>query len=275
MEDTSNERRAIELLQQLGLKEYEAKSFVALSQRQQGTARDVSETSEVPRTRVYDATRVLESKGLVETQDSNPQQFRAVSIDEAVSTLRAEYEGRTESLREALESLEPVDAEDPELTHEIWGLSGSAGITSRTQQLIDDAGEEIYLVLGHGDVATDRLLSRLRAAHERGVDVAIGTVSEEIHASVQEALPDVEVFVSGLAWLSRSELPDDETEISRLLLVDREAILVSSYTESAGEKRQDEQAVYGRGFHNGIVAIVRRLVATGMGRGEGALETEF
>jgi len=91
MEDVSNQDQAIELLQQLGLKEYEAKSFVALARRQRGTAKDISETSEVPRTRVYDAIRVLESKGLVETQHSNPQIFRAVSIDEAVNTLQSEY----------------------------------------------------------------------------------------------------------------------------------------------------------------------------------------
>ncbi|RLM77810.1 TrmB family transcriptional regulator, partial [Halobellus sp. Atlit-38R] len=51
MEDVSNQDQAIELLQQLGLKEYEAKSFVALARRQRGTAKDISETSEVPRTR--------------------------------------------------------------------------------------------------------------------------------------------------------------------------------------------------------------------------------
>ncbi|WP_436933513.1 TrmB family transcriptional regulator [Halovenus marina] len=102
MDDVSNQERAIELLQQLGLKEYEAKSFVALARREHGTAKDISETSEVPRTRVYDAVRVLESKGLVETQHSKPQVFRAVSIDEAVNTLQTEYVERAELLRRAL-----------------------------------------------------------------------------------------------------------------------------------------------------------------------------
>nr|WP_217693461.1 helix-turn-helix domain-containing protein [Natrinema saccharevitans] len=48
MDDVSNQDQAIELLQQLGLKEYEARSFVALARRQRGTAKDISETSEVP-----------------------------------------------------------------------------------------------------------------------------------------------------------------------------------------------------------------------------------
>ena len=52
MSGDSNKARAVGLLQELGLKEYEAKSFVALTRRESGTAREISDTSEVPRTRV-------------------------------------------------------------------------------------------------------------------------------------------------------------------------------------------------------------------------------
>ncbi|MDQ2054068.1 helix-turn-helix domain-containing protein [Halobellus sp. H-GB7] len=265
MEDVSNQDQAIELLQQLGLKEYEAKSFVALARRQRGTAKDISETSEVPRTRVYDAIRVLESKGLVETQHSNPQIFRAVSIDEAINTLQSEYAERTESLRSALTGLEPTDEGDStEATHEVWSISGDQGITSRTRQLIEGATEELILVIGHESIFTDRLAEQLQSAQERDVNVIIGTVDEDLRAAIQDALPDIEVFVSGLDWLSRSPLPDDDTEISRLLLADREAILVSSFTETRADGREHEQGVFGRGFDNGLVAITRRLMATGL-----------
>jgi sugar-specific transcriptional regulator TrmB len=265
MDDISNQEHAVELLQQLGLKEYEAKSFVALSRRASGTAKDISETSEVPRTRVYDAIRVLESKGLVETQHSNPQVFRAVSIDEAADTLRTEYEDRTESLRRTLQGLKPVEDEDvTEVTHEVWALSGDAGITSRTQQLIENADEELLLVIGQENVLTDRLVEQLQAARARDVDILLGTVTEELREQVIEALPEVEVFVSGLEWLSQSALPGDETEISRLLLADRAAILVSSFTRTTDDGRQHEQGVFGRGFDNGLVTIVRRLMATGL-----------
>ncbi|SDY56191.1 TrmB family transcriptional regulator [Halobellus clavatus] len=265
MEDVSNQDQAIELLQQLGLKEYEAKSFVALARRQRGTAKDISETSDVPRTRVYDAIRILESKGLVETQHSNPQIFRAVSIDEAVNTLQSEYVDRAESLRSALSGLDPTDEGDStEATHEVWSISGDQGITSRTRQLIEGATEELILVVGHNSIFTDRLAEQLQSAQEHDVNVIIGTIDEDLQATIQDALPSVEVFVSGLDWLSRSPLPDDDTEISRLLLADREAILVSSFTETRADGREHEQGVFGRGFDNGLVAITRRLMATGL-----------
>ncbi|WP_459194008.1 TrmB family transcriptional regulator [Halosimplex sp. J119] len=265
MDDLANQDRAVELLQQLGLKEYEAKSFVALSRLPAGTAKDISDVSEVPRTRVYDAARVLETKGLVEVQHSNPQRFRAVSVDEAVMILQNEYEDRTESLRETLQDLDQaVGTEETEVTHDVWALTGDTAITSRTQQLIDEADEEIILVIGHESVFTEELAERLEAAQQRGLSVIIGTVTETLRERIQDALPDTEVFVSELSWLSQSTLADDTTEISRLLLVDREAILVSTYHETNRGGQEHEQAVFGRGFHNGIVAITRRMLATGL-----------
>ncbi|QLG61844.1 TrmB family transcriptional regulator [Halorarum salinum] len=264
MDGLTDQQQAVELLQQLGLKEYEAKSFVALSRVPRGTAKEVGELSEVPRTRVYDAIRVLETKGLVEIQHSNPQQFRAVPIDEAIRTLREEYRSRTELLQEALRGIEPAATDDEtEVTHEVWALSGETAIKNRTRQLIDEADRELVLVIGHDAVITEQLIDNLRTARERGVDVVVGTESGELRELVRGELPDAEVFVSGLEWLSGPGIAADETEISRLLLVDGSTILVSSFHEDRTGGRSHEQAVFGRGFDNGLVAIVRRLMATG------------
>ena len=267
MNEISNQQQAIELLQQLGLKEYEARCFVALARLPKGTAKQISDISEVPRTRVYDAIRVLETKGLVEIQHSNPQQFRAVPIEEAAETLRQEYESRTATLVEALSAIEPAEPNggDEEITHEVWALSGTTAITNRTQQLIDAAGREIVLIVGRDEVITDELLKQLQEAIDSGLTVLIGTQTEEIRAQIAEALPDAEVFVSGLEWLHSSPLETgDDTTISRLVLIDKNTILVSSVHEMDTGGIESEKAVFGRGFDNGIVVIARRLMATGL-----------
>ncbi|WP_114579696.1 TrmB family transcriptional regulator [Saliphagus sp. LR7] len=290
MTDLSSEQEAVELLQRFGLKEYEARSFVALSRVPHGTAKDISEISEVPRTRVYDATGVLESKGLVEVQHSNPQVFRAVSIEEAAEILRDEYESRTERLVTTLQEMDAAEFEaDEQLTQEVWALSGPSTITQRTRQLLDEADHEVVIVLGHESVVDDALLDRIQAGQDRGVTVLIGTVSDEIRERVEEALPEATVFASGLEWLQGSQIIDSPlplernsetdtglgrtddgptregtTEISRLLLVDRGTILVSSYRETESGGLTHEQAIFGRGFENGLVTIVRRLMATGL-----------
>jgi sugar-specific transcriptional regulator TrmB len=270
MDDTSQKRRSIELLQELGLKEYEAKSFVALARRESRTAKEIAETSAVPRTRVYDAVRVLESKGLVEIQHSSPQQFRAVAIDEAVDTLLTEYERRTDALRDALRGLDPVEGDDAstDVTHEVWSLSGRSGIQSRTNRMVERAEREVVLVVGDAETFTPELVASLEAARERGVTLLLGAVSTELAGAVGDAFPSVDVFVSGLEWLNAPTSSDDRTTVNRLLLVDRESILVSSVGESPQGHKNGEHAVFGRGFDNGFVAITRRLMVTGLPIGD-------
>lgn len=268
MDDLSNQEAAVELLQQLGLKEYEAKSFVAASQLPQATAKEVSELSDVPRTRVYDAIRVLETKGLVEIQHSSPREYRAVPVEEAVQTLREEYQTRTERLHDALQGLESASPEEEtESTHEVWALTGGTAIKNRTDQLVAEAETELILVVGERSILTDELFDRLRSAQQRDVTLLIGTTTEEIQGHIQEELPDAEVFLSGLEWLHGSALTDDETEITRLLLLDKNTILVSTVNTEKNGDGGHEQAVFGRGFDNGIVAITRRLMATGLSAG--------
>lgn len=261
MSENSNHRTAVELLQELGLKEYEARCFVALSRRATGTAKAVSETSAVPRTRVYDAINVLERKGLVEVQHSNPKQFRAVPVDEAVETIRAEFTERTETLRDTLGAIDPVECVgDDAVTHEVWSLSGATGIDGRMRRLVDEADREVIVVSRREEVFSEPFLDRLRAASGRGIDVVVGTWEESVRDRIEADLPEADVFVSGVEVLGRSPFHDDDTDIGRLLLVDQSALLVSSFTGDGEETR--EQAVFGRGFDNGFVAVVRRLMAS-------------
>ena len=250
---------AIEVLQQLGLKEYEARCFVGLSRLTSGTAKQLSEQTEVPRTRVYDAIRMLEAQGLVEIQHSSPQRFRAVSLSEATETLRDQYEARVERLHDALNTVEVIEETDDSPVQQIWAMTGREAIENRTVDLIRDAASEIVLVIGDEVLLTDDLVECL---HElsNGVEVLVGAVSEDLERSIQGELPNATTFVTGLEWLESEETNDVEVAIGRLLLVDRSTILVSSIAPSTGE----EQAIFGEGFGNGLVVIARRLMAQGL-----------
>lgn len=259
MDTPEHAEEAIEVLQQLGLKEYEARCFVGLTRLNTGTAKRLSELTEVPRTRVYDAIRVLEAQGLVEIQHSSPQQFRAVPLEEATETLRDQYEERVERLHDALDTVDVVDEADESPVQQIWGLTGRDAIENRTGQLIEKATDEIVLVIGHESLLTDDLVETLNDL-ANGVELVIGTLTESLQEQVQAAVPNATTFVSGLEWLHGANTADDETAIGRLVLIDRSTILVSSIIPGTGE----EQAVFGEGFGNGLVVIARRLMAQGL-----------
>lgn len=250
---------AVELLQQVGLKEYEARCFVGLTPLDSGTSKKLAELTEVPRTRVYDAIRVLETKGLVEIQHSSPQQFRAVSMEEATETLRDEYEARVGRLFDALDTVEKVDEAKGVPVQEVWAMSGREAIENRAEQLMSEATDEIVLVIDDESLLTDDLVDCLTEVGI-GIEVIIGAATEELQEQIRSRIPVATAFITGLGWLQGENDHETDTAVGRLLLVDRSAFLVSSIMP----RSKDEQAIYGEGFGNGLVVIARRLMSQGL-----------
>lgn len=262
MDANDKQEQAAGLLQQLGLKEYEAKCFVALTRMPKGSAKEISDITDVPRTRVYDAIRVLEAQGLVEIQHTNPRQYRAVPLEEAAETLRRQYESRVDSVEKMLENIDSVDSDDEDdEVHEVWSLTGKDAIGSRTNQLLAEAQTEIVVVFGRAELIEDKLVEELQSASDRGVNVIVGVLNPKLKEVTEEKLPDSEVFVSELDWLDENESVEvDGMSIGSLLLIDRNTILLSSINPTKGTV----SAVFGRGFQNGLVILTRRLLATGL-----------
>lgn len=248
---------AVDVLQELGLKEYEAKCFVGLTRLPTGTAKQLSEITDVPRTRVYDAIRVLEAQGLVEIQHSSPQQFRAVPLEEATETLRNQYEDRIGRLQNTLDSIEVVDQKTSH-TQQVWAMSGRDAIENRANDHIENATEEVVLVVGDESLLTEELIATLDGV-DPDVDLMIGVVTDALERQIERAVPEATTFTTGLDWLDAGESAD-EVLIGRMLLVDRSTILVSSLVPTSRE----EQAIFGEGFGNGLVVVARRLMAQGL-----------
>ncbi|QLK27639.1 TrmB family transcriptional regulator [Natrinema zhouii] len=258
MTENETTREAISLLQDLGLQEYEARCFMALNQLPSGTAKEIHEISQVPRTRVYDAIRVLESQGLVEVQHTSPQVYRAVGVSEATQTLRQKYDSRIETL----ESTEIQDVEENEHVQEVWSLAGHEAIESRTIDLIDEAESEIALLVVDEDILSETMFDSLQRAVDKDLSMILGGQTDAITDALGAELPNTRVFETGLDWLTGLE-SDDEVAISRILLVDRETLLIGSYYPSAAGSAK-EQAIFARGLENGIVVLLRRLVTAGL-----------
>jgi len=260
--DTSNQlNEAVDILQQLGLKEYEARCFVGLTRLETGTAKKLSEMTEVPRTRVYDAIRVLEAQGLVEIQHSSPQQFRAVPLEEATKTLQGQYEDRVARLEDALATIETVEVAEGTSSQQVWAMSGREAIENRANDHIETATEEVVLVIGDESLLTESLITTLTEMDPE-VDLLIGTLTESLEDEITAQVPQATTFTTGLEWL-RSDTDTENGEdvaIGRLLLIDRSTILVSSIIPSTGK----EQAIFGEGFGNGIVVIARRIISQGL-----------
>ena len=78
-------------LKNLGLTEYESKIYIALIQNGELKAKELSEKSEVPYSKTYEVTSLLEKKGLIEIHRGRPMLYRTLTPSIALSSYADTY----------------------------------------------------------------------------------------------------------------------------------------------------------------------------------------
>ncbi|WP_458207350.1 TrmB family transcriptional regulator [Haladaptatus sp. NG-SE-30] len=245
MDATETESEAVELLTELGLTEYEARTFVALLQLGEGTAKDVSEVSDVPRTRVYDAVDQLHDRGLVDVQYGSPQKFWAVSRDTSVRKFQRRYEGSIEHLSDLLSELQPVERGSREQPG-VWTATGQESVEDRVQEFLDEATDEVVYICTD-ELLTDDTAAKLIELGDAGIDIYLDGISTRLRERVDADTLDATIFHSPWKW--------SETAVSRLLMIDRGTTLVSVLIDSK------ETALWGTGEKNSLVVVLKAVLS--------------
>ncbi|GAA0672439.1 TrmB family transcriptional regulator [Natronoarchaeum mannanilyticum] len=248
------ESEAVELLEELGLTEYEARCFVALSRVEKASAKEVSDLSEVPRSRVYDAVERLHRRGLVDVQQSDPREFRALSQEKALQVLRDQHEETLANVGTALGNLERSD--DLEESG-AWAISDHEHVTDRIETLLGDADDEAYLLVTDESAMERDVRSTLAGASDRGVDVITEVPSDDAEERLLEDVPDATVRITELA----GDAAQIESKwLSRIVMVDRRSVLLGALTDDARPGRTIETAIWAKGSNHGLVVGVRHLL---------------
>lgn len=107
-------------LTRLGLTSYEAKAYLALTQRGSSTAAHVSRLAGVPRQRIYDVLATLVEKGLASSRPGGVLKYAAVPPDVAVEGLLARHRQELDEIergaQETVERLMPAFSSGQEHT---------------------------------------------------------------------------------------------------------------------------------------------------------------
>ena len=82
-----NGSETYDLLEKLGLTEYEAKTLGTLFKLKEAEAPAISRTAQVPKTRVYDVLEKLISRDLIIEIKGRPKLYRAIEPQKAIDTL--------------------------------------------------------------------------------------------------------------------------------------------------------------------------------------------
>lgn len=250
----ADEQAAVDALCQLGLTEYESRCFVALTRLEQGTAKEISQLSDVPRSRVYDTVERLHKRGLVDVQQSDPRKYRAVSKDEAFDKLRRDYNSTIETADEALGRIETAETAEEK---GVWAIADADHVRDRIEALFDAANDHIHFLIADETALNDDTPDRLAAASDRGVTVVAEVASEAVQAQIQQAVPDARIVVSeGLKETHRvvKKWP------GQLVLIDHQKVLTSGVEGGNLPDMRMETAMWSHGHDHGVAAWVRELL---------------
>jgi len=162
----------VDRLVELGFSEYEAKAYVALLRESPVTGYQLSKTSGVPRSMIYEVLGKLTARGAAMTlRKGDSTRYAPVPADEFLDQLHREHEELTASLKADLASLaSPADLEY------VWNIEGHENIMAKAIEMIGHARFCIYLALVP-DTCRE-LQPALEEAIERGVRVVLYTTSE-------------------------------------------------------------------------------------------------
>lgn len=179
-------------LRDLGLSEYEARSYRSLLRTGPTTAKELSRMSDVPMGRIYDVLNSLEQHSLVRSQAAGrPKKYVAVepetALDRLLDAKKRELETQAQQYEEIVDTLiEEIDTAEP-TDSQFWTAAvGHDETFDLLLERVSAAKEELKYVVSSPasgidlQNATERTIEQLEAALERGVDVDLLLTPEMI-----------------------------------------------------------------------------------------------
>ena len=155
----------IEKLKELGFNSYEAKVYIALLKKYPATGYELSQLSDIPQSRAYDALKSLESEGIVFSSNDKPQKYTPISPKELTQRFKRRMSSTIDYLEKKLPSVKesyngPINI-----------VVGYDKAIDKLKEVIKNTQKSLYLQLWSAEFKV--LEVELTDAYDRGVDIKI------------------------------------------------------------------------------------------------------
>jgi len=174
-------------LKDFGLNSYESKLWIALLSRGVSTAGELSDISNVPRSRAYDVLESLEKKGFIIVKVGKPIKYLAVTPNEVVERVKKKVLEEAEQRNQVLSQLkdsevlgelntlhtEGIKLVDP--TDKSGSFRGREKVNEHLGTMIKNAKKSITLMLSKDGAERkyELLNAALKKAVKAGLDVKV------------------------------------------------------------------------------------------------------
>jgi sugar-specific transcriptional regulator TrmB len=133
----------LEKMQEYGLTEYEARTYLALLDLGTATARDIANLSRVPRTKIYSVLDDLHQKQLAEIIPERPKKYEVVPFERYLRNFERDYQARLKKIEEDKQILSTASTKDtsagPDKAGSFNVLKGRKNVINRMYEMINRA----------------------------------------------------------------------------------------------------------------------------------------
>ncbi len=244
----TDEDDAVEALTTLGLSAYAAETFLGLQKLGVGSASEVAQVTDVPRSQVYGATDELEDLGLVDVHEGSPKRYRPVGVSEARELLFSRLHATGEDAFDYLERVREQRTTPDDEQEAIWTTQGRDNVTARVTSLVRDADRRVLVATG--EVALlEAVLDALTGVADRA-EVVVASANDEVLSAAERA---------GLATVGAAPQESSDVHVGRVLAVDDDTMLLSVLPATDVTSVDGEAAFWsdGTGFASVLTPLIR------------------
>jgi sugar-specific transcriptional regulator TrmB len=177
-------------MENLGLTSYEIKVYLSLLEHGSMTASDISKTSGVPYSKIYEVLNSLENKVWLESASERPQKFFPKSPTTALEAIRLQKENELKSNEEIIKNeLMPIyEKSGIKEKPEIWVVRGLYNIADKVSEIIQNSQRELLIALPQiAQEIAKSLQPMLRTLHDKGIRIVV-LVSEGTSIEIIKAI---------------------------------------------------------------------------------------
>ena len=212
---------------------YEVKVWTALLSRGTSTAGELSNISEVPRSRTYDILESLEKKGFIVMKLGKPIKFIALKPSEVIERVKRNLAKSTKERTERLEKLKSDDIlkelntlftkgiKFVEPTDLSGSLKGRQNLYNHLDMMVRDAEKEIIIVTTEGGINRkfEALYPSLLKAKKRNVKIKIAAPIDKNNIKIAKEFKKI-AEVRNMTNLKSRFIIIDSNQVMFMLLND-------------------------------------------------------
>jgi sugar-specific transcriptional regulator TrmB len=225
-------------MQEFGLTDYEIRSYTSLLEIGPATASELSESSSVPYSKIYEVLGSLEKKGWIEMEHGRPSKYYPKPPSVAMEITKSQWEN---SLRtnEALilGELQPLyEKKGVRERPDIWIVRGNFNVLAKIRETIEHVQKEFLAsVPAIPDSVAELLIPLVKSVAEKGVKIQIMTMRGPGSETMSKLMKFCEV--RSREQMFGGGIIADGREVILLLGQEEEAISLAIWSDHIGLAR--------------------------------------